>query len=69
MKNEFILTEQITENMCLYIRYRGDKAETEVFCRFLKEAEMLDFAYILGLLFLGEQRLSLKVWENLQIFF
>ena len=67
MKNVFILTEQITKHM-LFIPYRGDKAETEVFSGFLKEAEMLDLAYNLGLLFLGEQRLSLKVCENLQIF-
>ena len=60
-------TKQITEHM-LYIPYRGDKAETEVFSGFLKEAKMLDLAYILGLLFLGEQKLSLKVCENLQIF-
>ena len=68
MKNVFIWTEQITKHM-LFIPYRGDKAETEVFSGLLKEAEMLDLAYNLGLLFLGEQRLSLKVWENLQIFF
>ena len=53
----------------LYIPNRGDKAEIEVSSGFLKEAEMLDLAYNLGLLFLGEQGLSLKVWENLQIFF
>ena len=41
----------------LFIPYRGDKAETEVFSGFLKEAEMLDLAYNLGLLFLGKQRL------------
>ena len=41
----------------LYIPYRGDKAETEVFPGFLKEAKMLDLAYILGLLLLGKQRL------------
>ena len=60
-------TKQITEHM-LYIPYRGDKAETEVFSGFLKEAKMLDLAYIIGLLFLGEQKLSLKVCENLQTF-
>ena len=48
--------------------YRGDKTETEVFSGFLKEAKMLDLAYNLGLLFLGEQNLWLKVCENLQIF-
>ena len=56
MKNVFILTEQITKHM-LFIPYRGDKAETEVFSGFLKEAEMLDLAYNLGLLFFGKQRL------------
>ena len=29
----------------LYIPYRGDKAETEVFSGLLKEAKMLDLAY------------------------
>ena len=48
----------------LYIPYRGDKAETEVFSGLLKEAKMLDLAYNLGLLFLGQQKLSLKVCEN-----
>ena len=48
---------------CLYIPYRGDKTETEVFSGFLKEAKMLDLAYNLGLLFLGEQKLSLEVSE------
>ena len=47
----------------MYIPYRGDKTETEVFSGFLKEAKMLDFAYNLGLLFLGEQKLSLEVSE------
>ena len=59
MKNAFILAEQIRKQLCLYIPYQGDKAETEVFAGLLKEAEMLDLAYYLGLLFLGEQKLSL----------
>ena len=48
---------------CLCIPYRGDKTETEVLSGFLKEAKMLDLAYNLGLLFLGEQKLSLEVSE------
>ena len=60
-------TKQITKHM-LYIPNRGDKAEIEVSSGFLKEAEMLDLAYNLGLLFLDEQRLWLRVCQNLQIF-
>ena len=67
MKNAFILAEQIRKHMFLYTAPRG-KAETEVFSGFLKEAKMLDLAYNLGIFFLGEQKLSLKVCENLQSF-
>ena len=56
MKNEFILTEKITKHMFVYTVPR-EQGRTEVFSSFLKEAKMLEPAYNLGLLFLGEQRL------------
>ena len=62
MKNVFILTEKNYKTiMFVYTLPRGQ----EVF----SAAKMLDLAYIdPWYLFLGEQKLWLKVWENLQIF-
>ena len=60
--------KKITKHVFVYTLPRQQDRNTAVFSSLLKEAKMLDLAYNVGLLFLGEQGLLLKVCENLQIF-
>ena len=64
MKHVRVYINRTNYKTCLYISYRGDKTETVVFSGFLKEAKMLNLEHILGLLFLGEQKLWLKACEK-----
>ena len=49
--------KKITKHMFVYTLPRQQDRNTAVFSSLLKEAKMLDLAYNVGLLFLGEQGL------------